>query len=65
MAATKETTTKKAAPKKETKTTAKKAPDTVLYKGKEFFVVEKTEAAYKLTDGVIHFFAKAKDVEEN
>lgn len=65
MAATKKTTTEKAAPKKETKTAAKKAPDTVLYRGKEFFVVEKTEAAYKLTDGIIHFFAKAKDVEEN
>lgn len=65
MSATKKTTTKKAAPKKETETAAKKAPDTVLYKGKEFFVVEKTETAYKLTDGVIHFFAKAKDVEEN
>lgn len=57
MATTKKTTTKKAAPKKE------KA--TVMYRGQEFTVLEKDENTYKLTDGTIHFYARAKDVEEN
>lgn len=57
MAATKKTTTKKAAPKKE------KA--TVMYRGQEFTVLEKDENTYKLTDCAIHFYARAKDVEEN
>lgn len=46
---------KKAAPKKQT----------VTYKGKEYTVLEKNELSYKLTDGMIHFYARAKDVEEN
>ena len=50
---------------KETKKKAepKKQKDTVTYQNKEFMVLEKTEAKYKLTDGVIHFWANAKDVK--
>lgn len=51
--ATKKTTTKK--------TTTK--PETVLLRGKEYFVVERNEHKTKLTDGTIHFWARNEDVE--
>lgn len=39
------------------------AKKTVTYKGKKYTVLEKTDDRYKLTDGLIHFWVKAKDVE--
>ena len=46
--------------KKETKKKTKK--DTVTYKGQEYEVMERQPDRLKLTDGVIHFWVKAKDV---
>ena len=51
--ATKKTTTKKAEPKK----------DTVTYKGQEYTVLERGDNRICITDGLIHFWVKAKDVE--
>lgn len=49
-------TTKKTTPKKE-------KPGTATYKGQKFTVLEKNEQMAKLTDGLIHFWAKLSDVE--
>lgn len=38
---------------------------TVTYKDQMYTVLEKTEDKYKLTDGIIHFWVKAKDVRED
>ena len=46
-----------------TKKTATPKPDTVMYRGKEYFVLERNEHKTKLTDGTIHFWAKNGDVE--
>lgn len=51
--ATKKTTTKKAEPKQEK----------VLYRDKEYTVLERGEQRVCLTDGLIHFWVRAKDVE--
>lgn len=40
-----------------------KKTDTVEYKGQTYSVLEKTDTKYKLTDGVIHFWVKARDVK--
>lgn len=60
--ATKKTETAKKPAKK---TTTKKEKNTVTFKGRKFTVLEKNDLSYKLTDGSIHFYAKAKDVEED
>lgn len=61
--------TKKAETKTDTKKpaaekTAKKI-DKVTYRDREYIVLERNEDKVKLTDGLIHFWAKAKDVEGN
>ena len=50
----------------EKKTTTKKKSDKVFvtYKGARYEALEKLEDRYKLTDGLIHFYVKAKDVTE-
>ena len=54
--------TKKTAKKTTKKAKATKA-EAVTYKGKTFEVLERTGDKVKLTDGVIHFWAKASDVD--
>lgn len=53
--------------KKATKKSTKKAKvvkaESVTYMGKTFEVLERTGDKVKLTDGVIHFWAKASDVD--
>ena len=39
-----------------------KKTDTVLYKGKEYEVLERNDHKVKITDGMIHFWVKAEDV---
>lgn len=63
--ATKKTDAPEKKPEAKKKAAPKKQKQTVTYKGKEYTVLEKTELSYKLTDGMIHFYARAKDVEEN
>lgn len=48
------------ATKKATKKTQK---DTVKYKGQKYTVLEKNEKRVCLTDGLIHFWVRAEDVE--
>ena len=61
--ATKKTDAPEKKPEAKKKAEPKKQKDTVTYRNKEFMVLEKTETQYKLTDGVIHFWANAKDVK--
>ena len=68
--ATKKTETKKPASKKEeTKRTTKKAkprdPQSVTYKGRMYSIMDRTEDKLCITDGTIHFWVKAKDVDAN
>ena len=45
------------------KTKAEKAEAAaVMYRGQRYMVIERTENQYKLTDGIIHFWVKADDV---
>ena len=44
---------------KQTKKTTKK----VTYKGQKYTVLEQTDDRIMLTDGLIHFWVKASDVE--
>ena len=44
---------------KQTKKTTKK----VTYKGQKYTVLDRTDDKVMLTDGQIHFWVKAKDVE--
>lgn len=46
------------------KTETKKKKDIVTYRGQDYTVLEREPDKLKLTDGLIHFWAKAKDVEE-
>ena len=73
--ATKKSETKTATKKPAAKKTAKKI-DKVIYRDREyivlerdvghiFVVLERNEDKVNLTDGLIHFWAKAKDVEGN
>lgn len=62
--ATKKAETKTATKKPAAKKTAKKI-DKVIYRDREYIVLERNEDKVNLTDGLIHFWAKAKDVEEN
>ena len=62
--ATKKAETKIAAKKPAAKKTAKKI-DKVTYRDREYIVLERNEDKVNLTDGLIHFWAKAKDVEGN
>lgn len=50
----------------EKKTPAKKTkkPTAVTYKGCKYEVLERTEQRVCLTDGTIHFWIKAEDIEE-
>lgn len=52
------------ATKKETKTTKKKTPKktVAIYKGQEYEVLEKGNGVVILTDGLIHFGAREKNV---
>ena len=59
--ATKKTETKKAAPKATRKPRQPKA-EQVTYKGQTYEVLERQPDKVKLTDGLIHFWARAKDV---
>lgn len=61
--ATKKTEAPEKKPAAKKKAAPKKQKATVMYRGQEFTVLEKDENTYKLTDGVIHFYARAKDVE--
>ena len=40
-----------------------KTKKTVTYKGQKYTVLDRTEDKVMLTDGLIHFWVKAKDVE--
>ena len=62
--ATKKAETKTATKKPAAKETAKKI-DKGIYRDREYIVLERNEDKVKLTDGLIHFWAKAKDVEGN
>lgn len=57
--------TKKATKKTTKKATKKASPakTTATYKGQTFEVLERTDRMVKLTDGLIHFWAKASDVD--
>ena len=44
------------------KTTKKAKKDTVTYKGQEYELIEESGNMVKLTDGLIHFWVKKKDV---
>ena len=59
MSETKVTKKQKKEPTKEPK--AKK--NECLYRGLKYKVIEETEDKLKLTDGIIHFWAKKADVE--
>ena len=64
MATTKKTQPKKAEIKKVTKKAKPKKPaETVIYKGRNYEVMDKTDHKYQLTDGTIHFWVKASDVD--
>lgn len=39
-----------------------KKPSKVTYKGQKYEVLDRTEDRVMLTDGLIHFWVKAKDV---
>ena len=41
---------------------AKKNPDAVVFRGEKYSVLEENEQKYKLTNGIIHFWANKKDV---
>ena len=61
--ATKKTEPKKAETKKTTKKITKKKDESVVeYRGKLFTVMERNDDRVLLTDGTIHFWARAKDV---
>ena len=45
------------------KSMAKQTKKTVTYKGQKYTVLDRTEDKVMLTDGLIHFWVKAKDVE--
>ena len=50
------------AEKKTTKKTEKKAtPKTYKHNGVAYKIIDETEQSYKLTDGIIHFWARKKD----
>lgn len=58
---------KKTTKKTTTKTTtrkprAKKNPEAVVFRGEKYSVLEENEQKYKLTNGIIHFWASKKDV---
>lgn len=53
--ATKKTETKK-------KTASK---NIVIYRGEKYTILDQTEDKVMLTDGLIHFWAKAEDVERD
>lgn len=53
--ATKKTTTTR-------KPRAKKNPDAVVFRGEKYSILEENEQKYKLTNGIIHFWASKKDV---
>ena len=55
--ATKKTDTK-------TATTEKPKKVTATYKGKEYTVLDRNEHKVCLTDGMIHFWVKANDVQD-
>ena len=40
-----------------------KKKEYVTYNGRKYEVLEKIDDTYKLTDGLIHFYVKAKDVK--
>lgn len=44
------------------KTRAKKNPDAVVFRGEKYSILEENEQKYKLTNGIIHFWANKKDV---
>ena len=49
-----------------TKTTTKKAKkktNKATYKNNEYTILEHQDGKYKLTDGVIHFWVREKDVK--
>ena len=47
------------------KTSAKKTAHTVMYRGQTYKVLERNDHHVCLTDGLIHFWVKVKDVEGN
>ena len=56
--ATKNTETKPKA------TTKKPKAEAVTYRGRKYTVLERTDHKVKLTDGTIHFWVKADNVED-
>lgn len=48
-----------------TKKTTQKKADTVVYRGQKYTVLERNDHHVCLTDGLIHFWVKVKDVEGN
>ena len=55
---------KKTSTKKTTTRKTKASAQTVKYRGRAYTVLERNDHKVKLTDGVIHFWAKADDVED-
>lgn len=56
--------TKKTESKQTNKTTTKKPKKfSAIYRGRKYDIIEQNEYKVCLTDGTIHFWARAKDVE--
>ena len=56
--------TKKTETKPKTATTKKPKAETVTYRDQKYTVLERNDHKVKLTDGIIHFWVKADNVED-
>lgn len=45
-------------------TTKKPKADTAVFRGQKYIVLERSDHKVKLTDGTIHFWVKASNVED-
>ena len=45
-------------------TTKKSKADTATFRGQKYIVLERSDHKVKLTDGTIHFWVKASNVED-
>lgn len=62
--ATKKTETKPTTKSSTTKKAAKPKADIVTYKGQKYTVLDRNDHKVCLTDGTIHFWVKATDVQD-